>query len=194
MQRVTRRWVILLAAVAAAAAPSRRGRAGALEGSERDRLFAALKEARSEAEARGIEAAIWQMWMAQGPSIAVRRDMAAAMQARLDHDYDQALTLLDGIVDDAPGYAEGWNQRAFVRFLRGDPYGALADIDTALGHGAEAFRGAVAKGMILMQLGRIELARKALKEAVEIDPWLPARSMIVPDPAHPPPAPGDRGI
>ena len=35
---------------------------------------------------------------------------------------------------------------------------------------------------VLMQQGRVELGQKALREAIEIHPWLKERSMLIPDP------------
>src|SRR5687768_16131081 len=86
----------------------------------RDRLFDRLKSAVTEAEGRAIENAIWEMWMAGAPTPDIGRDVKDAMEARESYDFDRALSLLDGVVAVAPDYAEGWNQRAFIRFLKED--------------------------------------------------------------------------
>ena len=157
----------------------------------RDRLFDRLKNAMTEAEGRAIENAIWEMWMADAPTADIGRDVEDAMDARESYDFDRALSLLDGVVAVAPDYAEGWNQRAFIRFLKEDLDGALADLDRALELEPRHFGALSGKAIVLMQQGRVELGHAALREAVDIHPWLKERSMLPPEPA---PDPQDREI
>ena len=152
----------------------------------RDRLFDRLKNAVTEAEGRAIENAIWEMWMADAPTAAIGRDVKNAMDARESYDFDRALSLLDGVVATAPDYAEGWNQRAFIRFLKEDLDGALEDLDRTLELEPRHFGALSGKAIVLMQQGRVELGHEALREAVEIHPWLKERSMLPPDPAPEP--------
>ncbi|MEQ8295066.1 MAG: hypothetical protein RIB55_01130 [Nitratireductor sp.] len=91
----------------------------------RDRLFAELKAAPTQTQGRAAEDAIGRMWMAQATSEAIHRAVADTMAARERYAFDRALDLLDGVVDAAPGYAEGWNQRSFIHVLKGDPDRAL---------------------------------------------------------------------
>ena len=152
----------------------------------RDRLFDRLKNAMTEAEGRAIENAIWEMWMADAPTADIGRDVEDAMNARESYDFDRALSLLDGVVAAAPDYAEGWNQRAFIRFLKEDLDGALEDLDRALELEPRHFGALSGKAIVLMQQGRVELGHEALREAVAIHPWLKERSMLPPDPAPDP--------
>ncbi|WP_127597782.1 tetratricopeptide repeat protein [Nitratireductor alexandrii] len=158
----------------------------------RDRLFAELKAAPTQAQGRAAEDAIWRMWMAQAPSEAIRRAVADAMAARESYAFDRALDLLNGVVDAAPGYAEGWNQRAFIRFLKGNHDEALEDIDRALALEPKHFGALSGKAIILMGQGRVRLAQQALRQAVEIHPWLKEHSLLLPEDADaPPPADGE---
>ena len=152
------------------------------EEARQDRLFEQLKNARTETEGRAVENAIWEMWMAQAPTPAIARDVKNAMDARESYDFNRALMLLDGVVAAAPNYAEGWNQRAFIRFLKEDPDGALEDIDRALELEPRHFGALAGRGIILMQQDRAQLGQKALREAIEIHPWLKERSMLIPEP------------
>src|SRR5690606_31046067 len=97
-----------------------------------------------------------------------------------------ALAILDGVVADAPDYAEGWNQRAFIRFLRDDPDGSLEDIERTLALEPLHFAALAGKAMILMRQGRIEPGQEALRRAVEIHPWLKERAMLLPPPGRSP--------
>jgi tetratricopeptide (TPR) repeat protein len=160
---------------------------------DRDRLFRELQTAATERQGRMAEDAVWRMWMAQAPTPAVGEAVAEAMRRRESYDWDRALALLDGVVVEAPAYAEGWNQRAFIRFLKQDYDGSLADIDMALALEPLHFAALSGRALILMQMGRIEVGQKALRQAVEIHPWLKERSMLIPVPGENLPATG-RGI
>jgi tetratricopeptide (TPR) repeat protein len=167
---------------------------GRLAEARRDRLFEQLKNAKTETEGRALENAIWEMWMAEAPTPEIARTVKAAMDAREAYDYDRALMLIDSVVATAPAYAEGWNQRAFIRFLKEDLDGALDDLDRALELEPRHFGALAGKAIILMQQGRMELGQKALREAVEIHPWLKERPMLVPAPDGPSPQPKGRDI
>ena len=158
----------------------------ALAEDEREALFRQLREARSEREGRMVEDAIWRMWMAQGPTAAIREAVAEAMRKREVYDFAGALAILDSVVADAPDYAEGWNQRAFIRFLREDFDGSLDDIERTLALEPLHFAALAGKAMVLMRQGRIEPGQTALRRAVEIHPWLKERSMLIPVPGEKP--------
>lgn len=160
----------------------------------RDRLFESLKNARSEAQGRAVEDAIWEMWMAKAPNADVARSIRDAMAARESYDYSRALSLLDTAVAAAPDYAEAWNQRAFVRFLKEDFEGALSDIDHALQLEPRHFGALSGRALVLMRFGRMEAAQRTLREAVAIHPWLKERALIIPEPGEILPSPGGRDI
>ena len=151
----------------------------AMAADEREALFRQLREAKSEREGRMVEDAIWRMWMAQGPTAAIREAVAEAMRKRESYDLAGALAILDGVVGEAPDYSEGWNQRAFIRFLRDDFDGSLDDIERTLELEPDHFAALAGKAMILMRLGRMEPGQAALRRAVEIHPWLKERSMLI---------------
>ena len=160
---------------------------------ERERLFRLLRNAPTERDGRRAEDAVWRMWMAQAPTPAIADAVSEAMRKRERYDWDGALAILDTVVADAPAYAEGWNQRAFIRFLKRDPDGSLDDIERALALEPLHFAALSGKAIILMQQGRVELAQAALRRAVEIHPWLRERSMLLPVPGTTMPGTG-KGI
>ena len=162
--------------------------------SEHDKLFAALKNARTEQEARATEDAIWRMWMAQGPTKEVRDAVKAAMDARSSYDYAKALDILEGVTATAPDYAEGWNQKAFILFLMERQDASLESLDRTLELEPRHFGALAGRGIILMQQGRVELGQKALRDAVAVYPFIRERRMIIPDPDNPLPPPGGDDI
>ncbi|MBO6717167.1 MAG: hypothetical protein JJ913_04330 [Rhizobiaceae bacterium] len=157
---------------------------------ERDDLFDALKNAPTEAAGRTAEHAIWEYWMAAGPTEEVRARLRDAIRAIHGYEIERALGLLDRIVADAPDYAEGWNQRAFAHFLGGSLDESLEDIDRTLELEPKHFGALSGKAMVLMQQGRAQLSQNALRDAVEIHPWLKERSLLLPAPGDKP-APDD---
>ncbi len=166
------------------------GEGFAAEGSRRRELFERLRNAQTEQEGRLTENAVWRMWMDEAPDMATARAIDAAMKARSGYDFDKALAILDEVVASAPGYAEGWNQRAFIRFLKDDFDGSLEDIEQALQREPKHFAALAGKAMILMRQGRVELGQTALRQAMEIHPWMKERSMLIPIPGETPPGPG----
>ena len=184
----TRRQVLVLAAgfpfAFAASAQDAEG------DTRRQMLFERLRNAMTEQEGRLAEDAVWRFWMEAAPSRAVARAVDEAMNARESYDFDRALAILDGVVSRAPDYAEGWNQRAFIRFLKDDLDGSLEDIERALELESKHFAALAGKAMILMRQGRVDLGQAALRRAVEIHPWLKERSMLMPVPGKVTPGPG----
>ncbi|MBX3529320.1 MAG: tetratricopeptide repeat protein [Rhizobiaceae bacterium] len=160
----------------------------------RERLFERLLRAPTEADGRAAEDAIWRFWMAQGPTAEIRKDIDRAMARRSAYDFAGAKAILDRVVEVAPGYAEGWNQRAFILFLQDELDESLADIDRALALEPRHFGALSGRAHVLMRQGRMELGQKALREAVAIHPWLKERSMLIPVPGGPETPPVGQGI
>lgn len=154
----------------------------------RDRLFTALAMAKTEAEGRAVEDEIWRFWLDLAPDARSRALVDEAMRRREAYDLAGAEQLLDEAVKLAPSFAEAWNQRAFVRFLRDNDEGAESDLLKALELEPKHFGALSGLFYVLFRQGRSEAAVSALEQAVRIHPWLKERSMLPPDPdaARPP--------
>lgn len=157
----------------------------------RDKLFENLATAATEAQARVLEDEIWHFWLDLAPSPEVRVLVDQAMERREAFDLAAAEALLDRAVSQAPDYAEAWNQRAFIRFLRENDEGAEQDIQHTLELEPKHFGALSGLFHVLSRHGRTEAANAALVEAVRIHPWLKERTMLPPDPnAERPPIKG----
>ena len=150
--------------------------------SQRDRLFIALKIAKTEREGRLAENAIWNWWLDQAPTLEVREAIDHGMKRREAYDFEAAEMAFDKAVEQAPDYAEGWNQRAFVRFLRDNIDGSLSDLEKTVELDPDHFAAWSGMYHVLIRMGRPEVAVSALSRAVTIHPWLKERGMLPPDP------------
>lgn len=89
-------------------------------------------------------------------------------------------TISTGLIAYCPAYAEGYNQRAFVNFLRQDYQSALTDLDRALALSPNHIAALSGRALSLLGLQRVEEARVALKRALDLNPWLPERHLAAP--------------
>ncbi len=147
--------------------------------SDQDALFEALRNASSEAEAKAVEAQIWETWLDAAPSPEIRSKVDKAMARREQYDFEGARLILNEVVEEASGYPEGWNQRAFVYFLQGNYDASLEDIERVLELEPRHFGALSGKAMIFMAMGRVELGQNALRAAVDIHPFLNERNLLV---------------
>lgn len=159
-------------AAAAAAAATAEFRA-----ERRRALFAALARSETELEARKIERAIWAHWF-EAPTPEAQSLLDRAMVRRRMSDLAGAITILDELVETAPDYSEGWNQRATVLFLQGKYDRSLSDIERTLELEPKHFGALAGQVVIMLRQGRPLLARSILRRALEIDPWLRERALL----------------
>jgi tetratricopeptide (TPR) repeat protein len=134
-------------------------------------LFARLARAASEREASAIEREIWSEWLATDDETVapwIARGLAA-MEAR---DFAAALQLFDRVVELAPDYAEGWNKRATLHWLRGAFEESIADIDRTLALEPRHFGALSGLAMIREAQGRPFEALEALEKLLHIHPRL----------------------
>ena len=143
-----------------------------------DRLFSHLAAAASESEGRRLEGEIWQYWLDKAPDADVRAAMDKGMERREAYDFKAAEARFDIAVARAPDYAEGWNQRAFVRFLRDNHEGALSDLEKAVALEPRHFGAWSGLYHVLLRTGRTRAAYGALARAVSIHPWLKERDQL----------------
>ncbi|WP_375691144.1 tetratricopeptide repeat protein [Pseudooceanicola sp. LIPI14-2-Ac024] len=145
-----------------------------------DRIAALLSEVRAaetEAEARRLTNAMWAIW-AEAPDEAAQAVLDRGMEKRAAFDLLGAIAEFDILVDYCPDYAEGYNQRAFAHFIRGDYPAALTDLDRALARDPNHVAAMAGRALTLMGLGRTEEGQAALRAALALHPWLPERRML----------------
>jgi tetratricopeptide (TPR) repeat protein len=136
-----------------------------------DRLFAQLRQADSEDTAKVLESAIQAMWMRSGSDTAdvLMKQAGAAIEKK---SYGSALAILDTVVELNPDFAEGWNRRATVHFLRGDYTNSQADIERVLELEPRHYGALSGLGAIEKERGNGRAALRALRRARTINPKL----------------------
>ncbi len=138
-------------------------------------LLQQLAVAEREADGRKIESHLWEYWFNESPTTAARQLLDKGRERRESYDYEAAEQLFDELVAAEPGYAEGYNQRAFVRFLREDFDGALADLEVTLQKKPWHFGALSGMYHVLRLQNRHSAAFDLLRQAVEIHPWIQER-------------------
>lgn len=182
---VTRVWTYLLGATLALGQPL----AAAAEtcsqvtdySAEVAAIHAQLQAAPSEAAARPLTRALWQVWTL-APDDTAQELLAQGMARRESYDFAGAADILSELIAYCPDYAEGWNQRAFARFLQEDYEAALLDLDAALALSPTHTAALSGKALTLIRMGRARDAQSVLAEAVALNPWLPERVYLVQPP------------
>lgn len=168
--------LLLIAGFAAAeTCPASPNHVAALNG-----LLSDLQAAKNEMAARLISNDMWAFWT-DAPDDDAQVLLDRGMHRRAAWDLEAAIADFDALIQYCPHYAEGYNQRAFSRFLARDFTAALADLDRAIVL-SPAHIGAISgRAMTLIALGLVDQAQEDLRRAVALNPWLPERALLPPD-------------
>jgi Tfp pilus assembly protein PilF len=134
-----------------------------------DRLFDRLATSASDEDARRFESGIEALWSQSGSDTA---DLLTqrALELAASEDSAGALTLLKAALEAKPDYAEGWNKRATLFFLKGDYGRAMHDIRETLRHEPRHYGAWAGLGRILEQTGDERRALDAYRRALAINP------------------------
>lgn len=145
--------------------------AGADRTASLDALFNRLQITDDDNEAHLIEVTIRHVWAQSG-----RQGVDALMKRAADSTHagrlDDALAAADQVVAAAPDFAEGWNLRATIHYLRDDYGAAIADIEHVLVIEPRHFGALAGLGRIMLELEDKKSALRAFEAALAINPHL----------------------
>lgn len=159
-----------------------------------EQLIHQIQRAENENEARLLSNQMWTYW-AQAPDEVSQAILDRGMSRRASYDFLGALADFDELISYCPNYSEGYNQRAFVNYLRQDYAAALEDLDRALALSPRHVAALSGRALSLYGLERFAEAREALGRALSLNPWLPERHLATPGgPLQPDPAPDDAPV
>ena len=142
-------------------------------------LLTEMAQVDGEMAARDISNRMWELWT-DAPDERAQGLLDRGMSARSSYDFLGAYTAFDMLIEYCPDYAEGYNQRAFVSYLRQDYARAVVDLDLALERSPRHVGALSGKALSLLALGRRDEARDALQAALALNPWLSERHLAGP--------------
>ena len=137
-----------------------------------DDLYTKLARSSDTEEAKGIAGLIAAIWMRSGSDTA-NLLMQRAMESIQAKDLGVASEVLDKLVVLDPDWAEAWNKRATVRFMKGDLDGSMADVEHVLELEPKHFGALDGMAMILQRTGFDKQALEVYRRALAVYPHQP---------------------
>jgi tetratricopeptide (TPR) repeat protein len=134
-------------------------------------LFAQLKDARSDQQGTVLTNRIWAIWR-EHEDIEVELLMHRGFLAVQANQVDDALILFDHVVARAPGFAEAWNMRATVRYMRGEYAASIRDVERTLELEPRHFGALAGLGLVYATLRDYDAALEAYRAAFALNPYL----------------------
>lgn len=149
---------------------------------ERDKalgdLYALLATAEDENSAKAISEGIERIWVHSG-SATVDLLLGRAMKAIAAKKTDQALKLLDNVVEQAPDFTEGWSRRAYVHFQLNQVGRALGDLRRALALDSNHFKSLDGLAQVLREIGQKKAALQVFRHLHEVHPYWPGAERAI---------------
>jgi len=142
-----------------------------------DELFNELADSRNEVDANEISTRIWLEWFSPNDSKLSTR-MSVVTNFLGEGNMESSLHELNGIVEEYPDYAEGWNQRATLLFRMGRYDESLADIDKTLAIEPRHYGAMAGRVLILLKQDRELEALRQMRAALAIHPYLNERRLF----------------
>ncbi|WP_439572946.1 tetratricopeptide repeat protein [Phreatobacter sp.] len=143
-----------------------------------DALFRDLARFRPQTPAYELQDLIWAIWTNHEDEYADEA-MEQAINALAAKDYDVAHLVLDALVDARPEWAEAWNKRATLHFIKGDDGYAVADVMETLQREPRHFGAISGFAQICLRHGREPEALIAFEAALAINPHLEGVAALV---------------
>ena len=140
-------------------------------------LFAKANAAPDVNAGRRVSNEMWQVWL-RAPDEAAQEVLDAGMERRDAYDFSGAMAEYRRLIAYCSDYAEGYNQRAYIHFLRGDHKNALIHLDVALRLQPHHVAVQSGRALTLMNLGRIDDARSQMLIAVENNALLSEAALL----------------
>jgi len=141
-------------------------------------LLGKLREAPNLQAAKSVEDAIWKVWLRSGSDTADLL-MNWAVESMAEKKLDRAVEYLDAVVELRPDFAEAWNKRATIHYMRDDYAKALGDIQRVLALEPRHFGALAGLGVILQEIDEKPRALEAFRRALAIHPHLESAKKAV---------------
>lgn len=96
-----------------------------------DELFDKLSKSPNETASRIIFDDLFSTWMT-APDEEAAETMNQALRARGGFNFDKAIKILNPLIERLPEYAQAWNERSYVYFLKNDYGRSLEDCERVI--------------------------------------------------------------
>ena len=117
------------------------------------------------------EYALWEIWAHSGDD-AVDAMLADGKNLLKNEAYQQAVECFTSVIEAAPNFAEGYNQRAIAYFMLEEWSQAIRDCKRTISLNPNHFGAFAGMGHVYIRLGKIDEALEAYKQALVINPNL----------------------
>lgn len=119
------------------------------------------------------ESAMWTVWSRSGDE-EVDRLFAVGVEQMTERALEAATDTFTRVIQRRPEFAEGWNKRATVYYLRGEYQKSLADCDQVMARNPYHWGALSGYGMIYIRLDQPARALGYLERALAVNPNLAA--------------------
>lgn len=143
-------------------------------------LFAELQNADEPERANEIALKIWNRWMSGSGDAATDEQMERGVYFMQTGNLPLAENIFSNIIETHPDYAEAWNKRATVRFLRNNWTGSANDIAEVLAIEPKHFGALSGLAMIRLHQGEYSTALSIYEKVLEIHPFSPDAIAYIP--------------
>src|SRR5262245_33552387 len=143
--------------------PARNGRV-----TDAPALVAALREP-DEGVREAAEQALWSVWSRSG-NAQVDKLFAQGLEEMNGGRFDDGIATFTRVIELAPEFAEGWNNRATLYFITGEYRKSLADCDQVMKRNPAHFGALAGYGQIYLRLDEPERALEYFKRALAVNP------------------------
>jgi tetratricopeptide (TPR) repeat protein len=117
------------------------------------------------------EAVLWSCWCRSANS-EIDRIFRAGVDAMQSGRLEDAESFFSTVIEVAPEFAEGWNKRATVRYMRKNFHGSIADCQETLARNRNHFGAASGQGLCHLSVRQFREAAVCFRRALEIHPHL----------------------
>lgn len=143
-------------------------------------LFSNLQQADNGETANDIALKIWDRWMSTSGDTATDEMMERGVFYMQTGNLQVAEDVFSNIIEKHPEYAEAWNKRATVRFLRSNWSGSADDIAHVLAIEPKHFGALSGLAMIRLHQGEYSSALSIYEKVLEIHPFSPDAITYIP--------------
>ena len=135
-------------------------------------LFSTLLISTDLTTLRATENKIWEIWFEHSNNN-VEQLMQIGVTRMNQSRYADAMLIFSQLIENFPGYAEGWNRRATLHYVLGNYEESIADIERVLDLEPRHFGALSGLGLVYLQQEQLSEAKQAFENLIDVHPNSP---------------------